>query len=201
MPFFYDHGGVSSVSPDPPAEPAVCVFIRDVSGNPQAVRIEAFNEVEFTRAMELIRLSYDSFVVYDGLRYFSTGEMEPYRPEHPASSAELALLFDVEYIATAPDGRQRVYIFTRNWEEWEMAQLAVTSLMQREELSGRSYIEYDPPYGAIQGISAARLMAGDPLDDLALVQIERYNAYNCKNGLPEEPDDSWPERVPHSYWA
>jgi len=133
MTFFYDHGYVSSVPPDLPTELAVRVFIRDVAGNPQAVRIEAHNDVEFHQAMELIRLSCDRFVIYEGLRNWPTGEMEPYCPELPASSAELVLLFDVEFIATSPDGRQRVYIFTQNWEEWENARLAVIFVFIRSQ--------------------------------------------------------------------
>lgn len=202
MPFFCDHGLVSSIIPEPCAEPAVRVFIWDNAGRPQAVRLEVHNDVEFTRAMEVIRLSRESFVLYNGWRYRSTGEGEPYHPEYPASAAELALLFDVEYEGTDLEGRQLVYIFTQTWEEFENAARAVSYLMQRGELSGQSYIEYNRPHDWVYGISAARLVTDAPLDALGVVLIERENAYRRKNGLPVEPVDGWPAEIwPASYWA
>ncbi len=105
---------------------------------PNAVRIVARSRKERDRALQVIRTSPDSFVVYAGQRYQGTGEHPvPYTPALPACPEELALTFHVEYIDAHWSGGPQigVYLTTSTLQEWELACQAVGHLAREGRLA------------------------------------------------------------------
>ena len=160
----------------------VHVFAWDEAGHPAAVRIDARTPQECAQAVEAIKHSPASFVVFNGKRYRLQGEVQVSDPATPGSADELSLEFDVEYVGLDAQKRPRIYLFTSTEEEWETARRAVSHLLQQELLSPLSCIEGDHT-GERQVVTAADLTHPSPESGSSIVSLAREHAYRVQNGL------------------
>lgn len=157
----------------------VAAFTWTEESVPVAVRITARSLDERNRALEAIKNSPTSFVVYAGHRYSPGQQPVPYDPARPACVDELDLLFDVEPLGPGSDGQPCVYLFTHAEQQFALARAAMKHLRQLGLVSSESYLQCNAG-GSLQGISAAAL-DGEP-ERGALVNLRRELTYQRHNG-------------------